>query len=113
MTGGLPLGRGTACCRGPKYFLDCWYFAFGFVSVKFAPLTVEALVKAFGTLVWWSVAPRVVMVLSPASRRRRRGTAPHKPRGSRGGRGAAPGSSGGCGRRDVRLGTFRQRIAVC
>ena len=61
MTAVLPVGRGTAACRGPKYFLLCSYLPFGFVSVKFAPDTVEALVR-LGTEVWTRL-PRVVAMM--------------------------------------------------
>ena len=58
MTAVFPVGLGTAACKGPKYFLLCSYLPFGFVNVKFAPETVEALVR-LGTEVWTRL-PRVV-----------------------------------------------------
>ena len=59
MTAVLPVGLGTAACSGPKYFLLCSYLPFGFVNVKFAPLTVEADVR-LGTDVCIKL-PRVVI----------------------------------------------------
>ncbi len=58
MTAVFPVGLGTAAWSGPKYFLLCSYLPFGFVNVKFAPLTVEADVR-FGTDVCIKL-PRVV-----------------------------------------------------
>ena len=70
MTAVFPVGLGTAACRGPKYFLLCSYLPLGFVSVKFAPLTVEAdvrlgtdvcirLPRVVAMTAWGSTAPLV------------------------------------------------------
>jgi len=68
MTAVFPVGRGTAACRGPKYFLLCSYLPLGFVSVKFAPDTVEADVR-LGTDVCIRLPRVVAMGLGAATAR--------------------------------------------